>query len=379
MSVQENGSGNIDPLWFQVISSDDTFYSSKLRFCPKRQTYGALVFFETQLPCNFLISVNTALVTAKNSMHLRETNIHNLGTGMYETVTQSLASTKRCYGKICGIHTKTGLDDIQIKAMKHFSYSVSSLDIYALLGIPTGAGSKAQYVLEPLVGSKHVQLGLGAYYYRDLYTSACAHVSFASELKWRYGLAGTERRLYDLKKNGQWSRYLLFVHESDKNAPYFASNNLALKTKVTPRNSLDFYCAFHACHDNWHAELGYDFWFRNQEKTCIACPFVQNVGIADLVGIAALDPKSASTARIAQSVQPGNNQIVSDTSFIPVTTHDINLHSGAAPQSISNSFYGSLAYKNHHVQIGVSAAYEFGHRVNAPDNVYGWVNFDMEF
>ncbi len=41
LAVREDGSGDIDSLWFSVISTDSTFYSSTLTFEPKRQTYGA--------------------------------------------------------------------------------------------------------------------------------------------------------------------------------------------------------------------------------------------------------------------------------------------------------------------------------------------------
>lgn len=385
MSVEEDGSGDIDPLWFKVLSSDDTFYSSTLCFSPKRRTYGSLLFFEAKLPRDFFISVNTALVGSQNDLHMREANILHPGIGAYKTVAQSLASSARKYGRVCDASTKVGLDDIQVKLIKNvLADERGSWDIYGLLGIPTGAGSKAHDLFEPLIGSKHAQLGLGTNYYKECYVSDTGSVALLGEVKWRYGFAGTEQRIFDLADNGQWSRYLLFVDESAKSATYFASNELAFETKVTPRNSLDVYLAVHGQHRNWHGEIGYDFWFRQQEKVQFACScFPEGVGIADLVGIAALNPQSASTANISQSVEPGDNQIVSDTTFIPVTVHDVNLSSGAAPQSISNSLYASIAYdcscKDNPMQLGLSAAYELGHTVNVPDNVYVWLNFNLSF
>ena len=76
--------------------------------------------------------------------------------------------------------------------------------------------------------------------------------------------------------------------------------------------------------------------------------------------------------------------MTSDTTFIPVTMSDINCASGAAPRSISNSFYGSIGYKfetrcNKKILLGVNAGYELGSCVNTPDNVTTWLNCDFYF
>ncbi len=386
LKVQEDGSGDIDSLWFQTISSDPTFYSSTLSFEPIRRTYGALFFFEVKLPRDFRLSVNTALVTAQNDMRISERNIENTGTAAYLTITESLASSTRKYGKVCGKHTKTSLDDIQVKLLKNVCTTDDySWDLYGLLGIPTGSGTKAVQLFEPLVGSKHAQIGFGSYYFHNLYACESSALSFLSEIKWRYAFSGKNRRVFDLAENGQWSRYMLLVNEAAKSDAFFASNNLAFETNVTPRNSLDIYLALHGEKCSFNYELGYDFWFRNRERTSLnkCCEFTSNTGVADLRGIAALDPQSASRANISQSVQPGANQMVSDMNFVPVTPASLNMRSGAAPQAFSNSFYGSLAYAatcgDTPVSVGLSAAYELGDKYNTPDNVFVWLNVDVTF
>jgi hypothetical protein len=383
LNVQEDGSGDISSLWFKVVSSDDTFYSSKLSFHPKRQTYGSLLYLAAQLTDNVQLSINTALVSARNNIHLCEKNIQNLGvdTG-YSTITESFSNCERKFGRICGTQTKTGLDDIQVKALYTFyKNDCMAWDIYGLLGIPTGKGSKARYLFEPLVGSNHVQLGVGAQGYWQIWENECNAWSLRGEAKYRYGFEGKERRSFDLKKNGQWSRYMLFVNEFDKFSTFPAINDLTFKAYVTPRSSFDLYLATQCQHQSWNFELGYDLWYRSAEKISLPCNLAR-VAVADLREIAAQDPHSASTANISQGVQPGINQMVSDPTFVLVDmSNDINCKSGAQAASLSNSVYGSIGYafdiKCHKMQVGLNVAYERGSSVNTPDNIAAWLNVDL--
>ena len=348
--------------------------------------YGSLFFARFKLPHDFYLSFNTALVTSNNNIKIKETDIENLGTANYLTVTQSFSSPTRLYGK-SGKKKKTGLDDIQIKIGKNIcNHETTSFDIYALLGIPTNKGSRSIYLFEPLVGSKHTQIGLGADYFKELYDCKNGgNINFLSELKYRYAFGATERRIFDLTDNSQWSRYLLLVSESAKSDVFFATDSLALLSHVTPRSSLDLYLALHSNYNNWQFELGYDFWYRSAEKIKLnnATNLSPSLGIADLVGIAALNPQSASKANISESVVANGNQIPSDNLFTSLTETNLNLNSAAAPRSISNSIYLSMAYggyyHNYPSQIGLNLAYERGSNVNVPDNITAWINFNIIF
>jgi len=395
LNVQENGTGDVDSLWFQDISSNTTMYSSTLSFNPKRRTYGSMLYLALELPHNFELSVNTSVVKATNNMHICESNINNLGTVPgFETITQAfstspavtlaLGSPTLLYGRICGSHSQVGADDLQIKLIRHMcSNDDLYWDFYGLVGVPTGKGSKARNLFEPIVGSNHVQLGFGTDGKWDAKKYDCGALSFLGELKWRYGLSANEIRSFDLCANGQWSRYLLLVNESAPSAPFQAINDLTFKAKVTPRISVDLYLAAHWSTKKWNFEVGYDFWYRQSEKVSLTncASFATPVGIADLPGIAALHPHTASTANISQGVLPGSNTIVSDATFIPLTLSNINLTSGAQPQNISNSIYASAAYdytwRKYQTQIGINASYEIGAGVNTPDNVSVWLNLDL--
>lgn len=390
LNVREDGSGDISSLWFNVVSSNDTFYNSTLSFHPKRQTYGGLLYFTAQLPCGFQLAINTAILTARHNMHLCEKDaqhlatIQNLGTCPgFSTIAESFANPERLFGRICGTRKKTGLDDIQVKALYTFySHPCFEGALFGLLGIPTGKGSKARYLFEPLVGSKHVQLGFGVDGQWQITQSDINTWSLRGEAKYRYAFKGNEIRSFDLKKNGQWSRYMAFVDQTDKYAFYPAINDLTFKSCVSPRSSFDLYVATQFNHCNWNFELGYDLWYRNAEKVSVPFQLFES-GIADLRGIALQNPHTANTANISQGIQPGVNQMISDPSFAPITIDDINLTSGAQAASLSNSVYGSIGYlfkRNcYALQVGLNVAYERGTSVNTPDSIATWLNLDLYF
>lgn len=387
LKVREDGSGNVNSMWFNVITPDGTYYSSDLAFAPERKAGGAMFYFVFELPCDWQITFNTALVGVRHNMNLKECVQSELGTCCPETVGQSFCNINRNYGKVCcGDLSKTGLDDIQLKFIKQVCKSDCNYwDIYGLLGIPTGKASKAVFLFEPLVGSKHVQLGLGTDFACVLNKSNCNSLSLLGELKWRYGLSSCALRSFDTISNGQWSRYMLAYNEPivDRYNSFFAINKLTLKADVTPRNAFDLYLALHWNRNNcWQFEFGYDFFYKQSEKVCLSrCNNLDDIAMDDLLGTARYNPISASKTNISQGVLPGPNQMVSDTVYTPITLNDINTLSGAAPQTITNSIYfsGEYFFKCYPGSLGLNVAYENGTNVNAPDNVYAWINLDILF
>lgn len=383
--VQENGAGNISSLWFNVISSDSNFYNSLLSFSPRRQAYGAVLYCAIPFRCNVHLAVTTAVMSVRHDMHLCEQTNGNLGMCVgYRTVTESFANSERLFGKIDGAQKKSGFDDIQLKVLYN-AYKDYHLywDLYGLVGMPTGRGSKARYLFEPLVGSKHVQLGCGTALNWRIKENDCNALSLLAEAKYRYACAAKEWRSFDLKSNGQWSRYMLAVSESDKYAVHPLINDLTLKTRVTPGSSFDLYLATHIRHRSLHFEVGYDLWYRGAENLSFCCKELPNVGIADLKGIVLEDPQSASTANICQGLQPGINQMTSDLTFQPVSIRNLDVVSGAQRASLSNSLYASMAcefaVRRYPTLVGLNIMYEHGEFFNTPDNVTLWFNVDLYF
>lgn len=390
MNVQENGSGTIDSLWFQVISKPGTYYSSTLSFNPVQKTYGALLYLALMLPADFALTINTAFVKRKNNMHICETAIPSGDLGQVpglSTITQAFMSTDMKYGKICGTQSKGGVDDLQIKLLKNFKMcDDESLfwDIYALVGVPTGHGSKAVYLFEPMVGSNHVQFGLGLNAEKSFDVRMCDLFSLYGECKWRYGFAAKETRSFDMTPNGQWSRYLLFTTPTSSASQFFAINDLTFKANVTPRNSFDLLLAAHVERNRFCFELGYNLWYRQSEKVC-PCINLPEVGIADLVGIAQLTNSNpvtittSSAATISEGVYPNQYQMPRDASYTLVTAENINAWSGAQAASCSNAVFGSIGYHYHRLDLGINAAYEGAANSNTASVVSVWANVDIRF
>lgn len=390
MSVQELGSGDIDSLWFQVISQPSSYYSSTLSFNPIQKTYGATLYFACILPKNFAITVNTAVVKRKTNMRICEQNISGNDLGQvpeFSTITQAFQNPNMKYGRICGTQSKSGFDDIQIKIIKNFKPDENESmfwDMYGLLGIPTGSGSTALYLFEPLVGSQHVQLGLGLNAEKSF---KCCHnndFSLYGEFKWRYGLKGQEVRSFDMTPNGQWSRYMLFTTPTSSADPFFAINDLTFESKVTPRNSIDLLLAAHAETTSCSFELGYNFWYRQSESVC-PCINLGNVGIADLVDIAQLTNQppvtvtTSSQATISQGVYPNKYQMPKDSSYTLVTDDNINVCSGAQQACLTNAVFGSIGYHYNGLDLSINAAYEASANNNTASTVSIWANIDIRF
>ena len=389
MSVKEDGSGDLDSLWFQVISAPNSFYSSTLSFKPTQKTYGALIYCAWLLPADFALTLNTAAIERKNNMHLCEkvTSTPNMGEvpGL-TTMKQALANPALNYGKVCGTQSESGFDDVQIKLLKNFrACDDNSLfgDIYALVGIPTGSGSKSAYLFEPLVGSNHAQFGLGLNAEKSFDLCMCDQFSLYGEFKWRYGFKSTEVRSFDMTPNGQWSRYMLFTTPTDPNTPFPAINKLTFNAEVTPRNAFDVLLGAHLEVNKFVFELGYNFWYRQAEKVC-PCINLAEVGIADLVGIAQLNSTnpvtvtSASKATISEGVYPNEYQMPRDTTYTVVNKANINSWSGAQAVAMTNAVYGSIGYHCGQLDLGINASYEGGNS-NTASVVSVWGNIDVRF
>lgn len=376
--VREDGSGDINPLWFNLISEPGTMYSSTLCFAPQRATYGGVLTCFAEWKHAWLL-LNTAAMGATHNMHVTECNITPTSGGVAcntRNMCAGLNNPTWCAGKIlcCSSATKAGLDDIQLKLGWNFSRKEKRhAAVYVVATAPTGIRPKSEILFEPLVGTKHWSLGGGLnvdYVLSEYSDYRCA---LLADVKYRYVFRATERRSFDLCANGPWSRYLQVVRED---APFNSMPGINFFTRdaaVTPQSTVDAWAALHfEFKSHWDLEIGYNLFWRQQEKIEFACcdelrsiccdnQVLGPVGIFDMPGVCGT-AVSASTATISQ----GFNQVASNTVFTPVTLAQFNLDSAAHPNVLTNKIYAAFDWHHMHEHytplLGLGGSYEFGNR-----------------
>jgi len=389
-AIREDGTGNINPLWFNVIAPIGAQYNSILCFAPQRTTYGGVITFYANLHSfinGLWLLANTAIMGATHDIHVNECD--KTATGSipgFANMCDGFNNSDWCAGKIncCGKKTKAGLDDIQIKIGYDFDCpKIDHIALYGILTIPTGNRPTSHYLFEPLVGSKHVTLGVGL---NTDYT-ICQHENSSwnilADLKYRYAFNAREKRSFDLCNNGDWSRYLLVATQDQPLDSLSGINYFTFPSQVTPRSTIDFWLALHHHYCKWDIEVGYDLWWRQKEQVKLDCccnaTFNTPIGIYDMSGVCNPNATSASMATIAQSV----GTVVSDTTFVPLTISDLNRSSAAHPNVLTNKIY--LAASRHYNTayhsgiVGFGSSYEIAQNNSAFNQWAVWATFGLNF
>ena len=374
INVREDGTGDVDPLWLGLAGVPGTPYSSIFGLKPQRKAGGVVLNARVDLGdwadclCNYWLWINTAVVRAKHNLNVCEVPATQDTCVAGANMCTALNSPTLTAGKIsCESLTRTGLDDIQVKLGYDWYYCGCDQDShiapYLIAGIPTGKRPKSEYLFEPLVGSKHGSFGGGLNADANIWAHNNASIVWMMDFKYRYIFKARERRSIDLCSNLDWSRYLLLANISDPITPIPAINILTTDVHVTPRSEVNFWTALHYERCDWGFELGYNLWWRQREKVSLdGVPAIADLGIFDLAGAAVLNPTSASTATISQSVG-GTNPVVSDPTFVTLTIADLNLESAQHPRAVSHKVYAGGDYRccwcQNEILVGVVGSYEF--------------------
>lgn len=370
ISIKENGTGDVGSLWLNLIAADDQSFDASASMRPVRTVAGA--FFEFRLDfsaiiCHSWADVAFAVIHAKHDLHFCETLSNYPGVACdVATVGQALDQEGWLFGKFqqCSL-TRRGIDDIQLKFGYDWFYcDTNHFSPYIVGTIATGKNDHSvEYIFDPIIGSNHGSIGVGAIGDYRILDSDIIELTLLTDIKYRYVLRATDRRSFDLCKNGDWSRYLQVVQQCAPSNSLPGINLLTQEVRVTPGSTVDVWLALHYQQCQWNVECGYDFWWRAKELIKL-CSFPENFGIYDLAGDCTSNPVSASNARICQSIV--NNIPKSDASFVALTASDLDLNSGASPKALSNTLYLAAAYngylRNSPAFIGFGGSYEWGHK-----------------
>jgi hypothetical protein len=278
--------GDVHPYNFNL----DTNYDSKISLHPKQETYGVqLDYFQhlSNLFKGLYWSASSSIVHVENDPGLRETVTTGGSSALYpSTATEAFRghlnssdwSDQWRYGKIDGRQEQTGLADIDVK-LGYTIFDSKKIKLAANIAgiIPTGNRATGVYVFEPFVGNGHFwALGAGIDATAQLYhwnKHRYLHASLAAD--YRYLFENDQVRTLELK-NKNWGRYIRMRQQNPSDSTKVLQNSfpginiMTRKVNVTPGSQLDAMLSLCFKYNrNWHFNLGYNLWCREQEKVSL--------------------------------------------------------------------------------------------------------------
>lgn len=197
-----------------------------------------------------------------------------------------------CYGKFspCPL-TKTRLADIDlIVGHNPVNTPFSHLGLYVQLVLPTGNKPNGRYIFEPIVGNGgHFEAGAGISGHVVVWEgNCCDSLAVYVEGNVTHLFSNTQRRSFDLCKNGPLSRYLLLKELTpDGNYAHNLVSGINFTTRtihssVSVKGDISAKVAYRT--DRLSIDVGYNFYGNTQERVCFASSRC-NKKIPQLVGI----------------------------------------------------------------------------------------------
>lgn len=386
--LDQLGSGDINPELILLASSNaDANYYSSLTFTPQLLMYGALVHFYKQFEKVFF-DIRTALIQCRTIVELAERGGDNGGLNgpngdtiynAYDAFTQSDWN----YGKIGASQELIGFENIQIMlgaSTQMQSFSSDSCDSFfagfTLVEVPTGAGTRAEWMFEPQVGTNHWAFGFGA----DFMFVQDNEYSLVLGGNYRHFIANWETRSFDLVHNGQWSRYLpldtiagleLSTPPGDE-GPVSIIPGINLFTQdalIEGRNQFNAYARFQKRFQECLFEFSYNFFYTQKETINLINSITPGFGLYDIYTEGGIT--TAHLARINQ------NQPLEDLVPVTLLTSDLDLISGAAGAWMSNSVAARLQRVQEFYSYGVGASVDLAHSTQAISTWSVWANFEV--
>lgn len=378
LTIAEDGTGDIGSVWLDLISAPGSSYKSTFTVSPRRKVDGGYFNFFCDLDrwiCGAWVSLSFAAARVSHTMCPREEQLDGPGTLSENGLVISnaiiaLNNPEWVAGRFSPrTLSRTKVDDIQFKVGYNYYFCTTDhIGAYFVATAPTSKRLSSPFIFAPSIGSRHPHVGFGIN--TDFMVWDCCNYVFnwMNDFKFLYALPKNHCRLFDLCANGDWSRYLQVVTPSEPSNSMPGVNFFNTPVRVKPRSLIEYWTALHYNCCNWNLEVGYNLWWRQQERVCPCKARSLCVGIYDMAGDCQGTPVSASTANITQSVT-GSNVAPSDPTFVTLTTNDFDFRSGAAPKGLSNTIYGAASYNpilcGMPCMIGFGGSYEFAHRLGS--------------
>lgn len=350
-------------------------------------------------------------MTASESRSKNVVGAVNAVTALHGNTTWGDVANTLKFGKItCNTkNRKTRIADLQaVLGYNGIEAKNYRLGYKLIVKAPTGNSPNAERMFEPIVGNGgHWELGGG------LIANMVLWKNKTSEVEWFIDADVThlftsrwQKRLFDLKKNGCFSRYLLLKEFGNRGTSYSAlergPNLFAQRIKVSVGVQADITSMLSYSNKEWTVDIGYNFWGRTAEqceKICCTIPektygikgntvvigsasFVSGQNLIACSNTSQTPPLTTdSTATIHKA-----NGFAGDGAQSPifVTCDDINISSALAPAAHSHAAFGNLTYiwhrKTWDEYLGVGAKVELSGSGNtALDQWTLWAKAGISF
>lgn len=339
-------------------------------------------------PCqiDFGLTICGLMTTDSGDEEKNEVGTTDLCAALRGNFTWGDVENKLCFAKMCCDNVdKTGVADLQFNIGYDFWLCENShMGLKLILKAPTGNVAEGKFALEPIIGNGgHFELGAGLTASAVLWDK-----DIDQQVSWWIEVDVThlfnsrlQRRVFDLKNNGCFSRYLLLKTFKNKGTALEGLErgpnvfNACLKVHSGAQVDLTSLWSFrYTC---WNFDIAYNFWSRSEEKAdCdkICCTIEENrFGIKGTLPM--FDPlevpeivlltASKSTIRKSQGISNGFDG--DDPVF--VTCNDLDYCSGLAPSAWSNSVVGTISYlwneNDWEPYLGIGGKAEFSGKGNS--------------
>lgn len=358
----QQGQGDLNPAWLNLLSNNTLAnYQSSVSFAPSLQQSGILLHWYTHYN-SFFAQVTSALIQSRSAVLVTEVGGGNGLVPGIANAQQALMQSDWNYGKIGQSQRAVGLDDIQLRMGGVYTTSSDTYDIscagFGLVQAPTGSGTKAEWLFEPLVGTNHWGLGLGF----ELQATTQHDLSLMLAANYRYAIAAWETRSFDLKNCGPWSRYLGLQDCYSLPAgaainPLPGINYLTQSALIDGKSQLNMYARLKKQFASSSFEISYNF-LCNQQETISK---INNLPTG--FGIYALTGSATGAGGVTTAPQACINQDVTqlDPLFLPsvLSVENFDTQSACVPTYAINTLAVRLEVEHKHI------AYGFGASINA--------------
>lgn len=409
ITVAQNNTSDVSSLWINIGNNPLTPFSSNVSLHPHRSIFGATfdlrmdlgqyfsAYYNNESLEGFWTQIFFPILQAKHVMDLEETDIVNPGEVIpgqsFANVTNAFQNPAWCFGKIspCALSMK-GFGDVKLSlGYDWYETAYSSAAIYGSVYIPTSHGSHATHLFEPTIGNGgHVGVALGLLGDLSIWTSdECHNISLLFDIEGSYFTSHREWRSFDLKPNGDWSRYLLLANQAIPNVAVQGINLFTRDVEVTPRGMVDIWAALHWQYSCFNFELGYNFWWHQREKVSLnTCnDTLDQYGIFDISVFCngGENFTTDSTATISVGAPNHRNGPISDPTFVNIKVCDLNASTAECPSVTTNKIYaaaaGDLKFNEETLgMIGIGGSYEFSHDKRNALSQWGiWVKVGVSF